>query len=67
VGGGLNAPLHLINDVHLHYFEPAYPDFRPRTMWSLANAFTLAIKTLAPMKHFQAAAEVHGFLGRYDE
>jgi len=30
--------------VHLLYFEPEYPDFSPRTMWSLSNAFTSAAR-----------------------
>jgi hypothetical protein len=28
--------------VHDLYFEPKYEEFRPRTIWSLSNAFTSA-------------------------
>ena len=38
----LPAPKHLAKDVHRHYFEPEYEEFKPRTMWSLSNAFTSA-------------------------
>jgi hypothetical protein len=28
------APKSLLPEVHRLYFEPQYPDFSPRTMWS---------------------------------
>jgi hypothetical protein len=44
--------------VFLHdlYFEPKYEDFRPRTIWSLSNAFTSAFKALEPIPQFKATA-----------
>jgi len=33
------------------YFEPQYPEFSPRTMWSLSNAFTSAFKSSEPKYH----------------
>jgi len=42
-------PKHLAKVVHQHYFAPAYPEFEPRTMWSLQNAFTSAFKNLDPI------------------
>jgi hypothetical protein len=42
----LDVPRHLARDVHKNYFEPTHPDFAPRTMWSLSNAFTSALKSL---------------------
>jgi hypothetical protein len=38
------APRSLLPEVHRLYFEPEYPEFSPRTMWSLSNAFTSAFK-----------------------
>jgi hypothetical protein len=39
VEGELEAPKHLARTVHDLYFEPTYEEFRPRTIWSLSNAF----------------------------
>ena len=47
VEGKLEAPKHLARTVHDLYFEPKYEEFRPRTIWSLSNAFTSAFKELA--------------------
>jgi hypothetical protein len=32
-------------EVHRLYFEPQYPEFAARTMWSLSNAFTSAFNS----------------------
>jgi hypothetical protein len=42
IDGKLEAPRSLLPDVHRLYFEPQYPEFAARTMWSLLNAFTSA-------------------------
>ena len=44
------------------YFEPEYEEFRPRTIWSLANAFTSAFKELDPIPHFRPTAKLGEFL-----
>jgi carboxypeptidase Q len=44
VEGRLDAPKHPARTVHDLYFEPKYEEFRPRTIWSLSNAFTSAFK-----------------------
>ncbi len=44
VDGKLDAPKSLLSDVHRLYFEPEYPEFSPRTMWSLSNAFTQCLQ-----------------------
>jgi hypothetical protein len=44
VEGKLEAAKHLARTVHEFYLEPKYEDFRPRTIWSLSNAFTSAFK-----------------------
>jgi hypothetical protein len=57
----LDAPKHLARVVHDCYFNPAYPEFAPRTSWSLNNAFTSAFKTLDPIPQFRATASLGEF------
>jgi hypothetical protein len=45
-------------------FEPQYPEFSARTMWSLSNAFTSAFKKLDPVPQFKATAILGGFLSQ---
>ncbi len=56
------APKHLARTVHDQYFEPKYQEFRPRTIWSLSNAFTSAFKELYPIPQFKATAKLGEFL-----
>ena len=62
VEGRLEAPKHLARSVHDLYFEPKYEEFRPRTIWSLSNAFTSAFKELDPIPQFRATAKLGEFL-----
>jgi hypothetical protein len=62
VEGRLEAPKHLARSVHDLYFEPKYEEFRPRTIWSLSNAFTSAFKELDPIPQFKATAKLGEFL-----
>ena len=62
VEGQLEAPKHLARAVHDLYFEPTYEEFRPRTIWSLSNAFTSAFKELDPIPQFKATAKLGEFL-----
>jgi hypothetical protein len=62
VDGKLDAPNGLLPGVHRHYFEPQYPEFSPRTTWSLSNAFTSAFKKLDPVPQFKATAKLGEFL-----
>ncbi len=62
VEGKLEAPRHLARTVHDLYFEPRYEEFRPRTIWSLSNAFTSAFKELDPIPQFKATAKLGEFL-----
>ena len=62
IEGELDVPKHLACRVHDFYFEPQYDEFRPRTMWSLSNAFTAAFKELDPIPQFKATAKLGGFL-----
>jgi hypothetical protein len=47
---------------HDLYFEPKYEEFKPRTIWSLSNAFTSAFKELDPVPQFKATAKLGEFL-----
>jgi hypothetical protein len=58
----LDVPRHLARRVHEFYFNPQYEDFKPRTLWSLSNAFTSAFKDLEPIPQFKATAKLSGFL-----
>jgi hypothetical protein len=62
VEGDLAAPRHLARTVHDLYFHPRYEEFEPRTMWSLSNAFTSALKELEPIPQFKATAKLGSFL-----
>jgi hypothetical protein len=62
VEGKLETPKHLARTVHDLYFEPKYEEFRPRTIWSLSNAFTSAFKQLEPIPQFKATAKLGEFL-----
>ena len=61
VEGDLEAPKHLVRAVHDLYFNPQYEEFRPRTIWSLTNAFTSTLKTLDPVPQFKATAKLGQF------
>ena len=58
----LEAPRHLDRKVHDLYFAPQFDEFRPRTMWSLSNAFTSAFKELEPIPAYRATAKLAGLL-----
>ena len=64
VEGNLEAPRSLLPEVHRLYFEPQYPEFSPRTMWSLSNAFTSGFKKLDPIPQFKATAKLGEFLAQ---
>jgi hypothetical protein len=57
----LAMPRHLLRPVHNLYFDPQYPEFAPRTLWSLTNAFTSALKELDPVPQFKATAKLGNF------
>ena len=41
--------------------DPQYGEFKPRTVWSLSNAFTSAFKNLDAILRFRATAKLGGF------
>jgi len=61
----LEAPKHLAKEVHQLYFEPTYDEFKPRTLWSLSNAFTSAFKLLDPVPQFKATANLAPFMEQF--
>ncbi len=61
-GAAVEIPKHLGTVVHEHYFNPQYPEFEPRTLWSLENAFTSAVKELEPVARLRAVGRLAPFL-----
>jgi hypothetical protein len=59
----IDLPKHLAGPVHNLYFNPEHEEFAPRTMWSLSNAFTSALKALDPVPQYRATAKLAPFLG----
>ena len=60
--GQTGCSKHLARSVHDLYFERKYEEFRPRTIWSLSNAFTSAFKELEAIPQFKATAKLGEFL-----
>jgi hypothetical protein len=58
----IDLPKHLAGPVHKLYFNPEHEEFVPRTMWSLSNAFTSALKALDPVPQYRATAKLAPFL-----
>ncbi len=61
VVGKLDAPRHLAREVHHQYFEPEIEEFKPRTLYSLQNAFTGVLKTLDPVPQYKSLASFGQF------
>jgi hypothetical protein len=57
----LDAPKHLAKEVWKNWREPQHDEFRPRTAYSLQNAFTSSFKALDPVPLYRATAD----LGRF--
>ena len=59
------VPVRLFDDVHENYFKPTpeMTDCQPRTKYGLHNAFTRAIKALAPAPAFEATTELGRLFG----
>lgn len=61
--GSVDMPKHLMKDIDQEYFNPRFDEFRPRTLWSLQNAFTSSFKLLDPIPMYRSTAS----LGTYFE
>jgi hypothetical protein len=55
-------PIKLMKPVDRAYFNPSYEEFRPKTLWSLENAFTSGFKQLKPIPQYQATAQLGTFM-----
>jgi hypothetical protein len=55
-------PIKLIKPVDREYFNPSYEEFKPKTLWSLENAFTHGFKLLKPIPQYQATAQLGQFM-----
>jgi hypothetical protein len=64
LGGAADLPKHLAGVVHQRYFQPEYAEFKPRTLWSLENAFTSALKELEPVARLRAVGRLAPFLSK---
>lgn len=58
-------PRTVIAEVHRHYFQPEHEAFKPRTLWSLSNAFTSSFKLLKPVRQFTATAKLGTYLAEH--
>jgi hypothetical protein len=54
----LDAPKHLAREVWRNLRELAHEEFRPRTAYSLQNAFTSSFKLLDPLPLYLATADL---------
>jgi hypothetical protein len=61
----LDVPRHLARRVYDLYFNPQHEEFRPRTMWSLSNAFTSAVKEMDPIPQYKATAKLGASCNRF--
>lgn len=50
----VDCPKHLMREVDRNYFAPAHEEFKPRTLYSLHNAFTSAFQKLDPIPMYKA-------------
>ncbi|PYX77038.1 MAG: hypothetical protein DMG78_00020 [Acidobacteria bacterium] len=62
VEGRLEAPKHLRAPCMTCTSSRSTRNSRPRTIWSLSNAFTSAFKELEPIPQFKATAKLGEFL-----
>ena len=62
IKGAIDLPKHLAGPVHNLYFNPDHGEFGSRTIWSLSNAFTSALKQIDPVPQFRATAKLGPFL-----
>ena len=58
-------PVRLMKSVHRHYFLPQHEEFKPRTVWSLENAVTSALKEAKDDKRYELTARLGKFLAPY--
>lgn len=63
VSRSFGLPQGLFMNIHELYFKNnSIEEFKPRTLWSLSNAFTTAFKKLVPLQKFRCTAKLADFL-----
>lgn len=55
-------PIKLMKPVDREYFNPSYEEFKPKTLWSLENAFTTSFKQLPSIPQYRATAQLGTFM-----
>jgi hypothetical protein len=61
----IDAPKHLMRDVDRLYFEPEYEEFKPRTVYSMQNAFTSAFQKLDPIPMYRATSSAGEYFAAF--
>jgi hypothetical protein len=61
----IDCPKHLMREVDSLYFEPKFDDFRPRTVYSLQNAFTSAFQKLDPIPMYRATSSAGEYFAAF--
>jgi hypothetical protein len=61
----VDCPRHLMRDVDRNYFEPAHDEFRPRTLYSLQNAFTRSFHKLEPVPMHRATSSAGEYFAAF--
>jgi hypothetical protein len=55
-------PIKLMKGVDRQFFSPTHEEFKPKTLWSMENAFTSTFKQLKPIPQYQATAQLGTFM-----
>lgn len=55
-------PIKLMKKVDQEFFFPSYEEFKPKTLWSMENAFTTSFKQLKPIPQYEATARLGRFI-----
>lgn len=61
----VDAPKHLMREVDSLYFNPRYEDFKPRTVYSMQNAFTSAFQQLDPIPMYRATSSAGEYFSAF--
>jgi hypothetical protein len=62
----IDCPKHLMRDVDRLYFKPEHEEFRPRTVYSLQNAFTSAFQQLEPIPMYRATSSAGEYFAAFN-
>jgi hypothetical protein len=66
LGSRAKLPMHLLGDIHELYFDDEIQreKFEDRSLWSLNNAFTEAVKALKPVSQQKNGVEIGRYFGK---